>query len=40
MKTDLLLLSAVLLTIMASINMGIITWRELWELIEKKNRKI
>lgn len=36
----LLSLSAVLLTIMASINMGIITWRELWELLEKKKRKI
>ena len=40
MKTDLLFLSAVILTIMASINIGVITWREVWELLEKKNRKI
>lgn len=36
----LLLLSAVMLTVMASINMAVVTWRELWELLEKKNRKI
>ena len=36
----LLFLSAVMLTIMASINMAVITWRELWELLEKKKRKI
>ena len=40
MDLKLLFLSAVILTIMASINLAVITWRELWELIEKKNRKI
>ena len=40
MDLKLLFLSAVLLTVMASINMGIVTWREIWELLEKKNRKI
>ena len=40
MDLKLLFLSAVILTIMASINMGIVTWREIWELLEKKNRKI
>lgn len=36
---ELFILTGILL-VLASINMAVVTWRELWELLEKKNRKI